>query len=145
MKPINEVKLNFPSNSCNEGFARMAVSSFLVQLDPTVEELNDIKTVVSEAVTNCTVHAYPDSIGLVYITVSIFEDRRVRIKVKDSGKGIEDIAKAMEPTFSTAGAERAGIGFSVMESFTDSLKVRSAVGKGTVVTMVKQLSKRVRS
>lgn len=143
MKPTNEMKLTFPSNSCNEGFARMAVSAFLVQMDPTVEELNDIKTVVSEAVTNCTVHAYPDTIGQVYINVSIYENRRVKIRVKDSGRGIEDIAKAMEPTFSTLGGERAGIGFSVMESFTDSLKVRSKVGKGTVVTMVKQLSRRV--
>lgn len=139
------MKLNFPSNSCNEGFARMAVSAFLVQMDPTVEELNDVKTAVSEAVTNCTVHAYPDTIGPVYITVSIYENRRIRLRVRDTGRGIEDIARAMEPTFSTAPGERAGIGFSVMESFTDRLNVRSAVGKGTTVTMVKQLSRRLQS
>lgn len=140
MKPINEVKINLLSRSSNESFARVAVASFIAQLDPTIEEINDIKTAVSEAVTNCIVHAYKERIDTVYITVAIYENRVVKITVRDRGCGIEDIKKAMEPLFTTAGGERAGLGFAVMESFTDKLSVRSKPGKGTCVTMTKQLS-----
>ena len=142
MKAFNEVKLVIPSRSSNEAYARVAVSSFVAQLDPTLDEINDIKTAVSEAVTNCIVHAYRDYIGLIYITVSVFEDAWVRIKVRDNGCGIPDIDKAMEPLYTTAGGERAGLGFAVMQSFTDRLKVRSTVGKGTTVTMEKIIKRR---
>lgn len=145
MKPINEVKINLLSRSSNESFARVAVASFIAQLDPTIEEINDIKTAVSEAVTNCIVHAYKERIDTVYITVAIYENRVVKITVRDRGCGIEDIKKAMEPLFTTAGGERAGLGFAVMESFTDKLSVRSKPGKGTCVTMTKQLSFRTRA
>lgn len=140
MKYLNEMKLSFPSRSANEAFARTAVSAFLAQLDPTVEEISDIRTAVSEAVTNCIVHGYPDQVGLITVEAGIKEDGRVVIRVKDKGKGIADIAKAMEPMFTTCQTgERAGLGFAVMESFTDKLKVRSTVGKGTVVTMEKRI------
>ena len=142
MKAFNEVKLVIPSRSSNEAYARVAVSSFVAQLDPTLDEINDIKTAVSEAVTNCIVLAYRDYIGLIYITVSVFEDAWVRIKVRDNGCGIPDIDKAMEPLYTTAGGERAGLGFAVMQSFTDRLKVRSTVGKGTTVTMEKIIKRR---
>ena len=135
----DEIKLIIPSRSQNEGFARVAVGSFVARLDPTLEELNDIKTAVSEAVTNCIVHAYRDTIGLIYITVSA-EGNTVTVKIRDRGCGISDVEKAKEPLFTTGGEERAGIGFAVMESFTDKLKVRSAVGKGTTVTMQKKIS-----
>ncbi|MCI8361051.1 MAG: anti-sigma F factor [Clostridiales bacterium] len=130
------------SRSANEGFARVAVSSFIAQLDPTIEELSDIKTAVSEAVTNCIVHAYRQTLGKIYITVSIYEQRKIRIVIRDTGCGIEDVKQAMEPLFTTAGGERAGLGFAVMESFMDKLQVRSKPGKGTVVTLQKQLSLR---
>ena len=145
MKPINEVKINLLSRSSNESFARVAVASFIAQLDPTIEEINDIKTAVSEAVTNCIVHAYKERLDTVYITVSIFDNRVVKITVRDKGCGIDDVKKAMEPLFTTAGGERAGLGFAVMESFMDKLSVRSKLGKGTTVTMTKQLSFRARS
>ena len=135
----DEIKLIIPSRSQNEGFARVAVGSFVARLDPTLEELNDIKTAVSEAVTNCIVHAYRDTIGLIYITVSA-EGNTVTVKVRDRGCGISDVEKAKEPLFTTGGEERAGLGFAVMESFTDKLKVRSTVGKGTTVTMQKKIS-----
>ncbi len=135
----DEIKIVIPSRSRNESFARVAVGAFVARLDPTLEEMNDIKTAVSEAVTNCIVHAYRDTIGLIYITVSA-EGDTVKIKIKDRGCGIPDIEKAREPLFTTGGEERAGLGFAVMESFTDSLKVRSAVGKGTTVTMQKKIS-----
>ena len=147
MKPINEVKIKveFDAISENEGFARVAVASFIAQLDPTIEEINDIKTAVSEAVTNCIVHAYKERIDTVYITVSIFDNRVVKITVRDKGCGIDDVKKAMEPLFTTAGGERAGLGFAVMESFMDKLSVRSKSGKGTTLTMTNQLSFRARS
>ena len=145
MKPINEVKINLLSRSSNESFARVAVASFIAQLDPTIEEINDIKTAVSEAVTNCIVHAYKERLDTVYITVAIFDNRTVKITVRDKGCGIDDVKKAMEPLFTTAGGERAGLGFAVMESFMDKLSVRSKSGKGTTVTMTKQLSLRARS
>ncbi len=135
----DEIKLIIPSRSQNESFARVAVGSFVARLDPTLEELNDIKTAVSEAVTNCIVHAYRDTIGLIYITVSA-EGNTVTVKIRDRGCGISDVEKAKEPLFTTGGEERAGLGFAVMESFTDKLKVRSTVGKGTTVTMQKKIS-----
>ena len=137
MKPINEMKVTFPSRSANEGFARAVVASFLSQLDPAVDELSDLRTAVSEAVTNCIVHAYPDSIGDITVQMRLFENGRTVVKVRDRGCGIEDVEQAMEPLFTTGGDDRSGLGFSVMESFTDRLKVSSRKGKGTVVTMEK--------
>ena len=145
IKPINEMKLSIPSASSNESFARVAVGAFVSQLDPTVEELADIKTAVSEAVTNCTVHAYPESIGTVYIYAAIFADRTILIRVRDKGCGIGDVQTAMQPMWSSLGGERAGLGFAVMQSFTDSVKVRSKVGGGTTVTMKKRLLSKVRA
>lgn len=134
----DEIKLIIPSRSSNEAFARVAVGAFVARFDPTIEELNDIKTAVSEAVTNCIVHAYKDTIGKIYITVSA-EGGVLKIKIRDTGCGIPDVAKAREPLFTTGGEERAGLGFAVMESFTDKLRVRSTVGKGTTITMQKNL------
>jgi len=142
MKAVNEMKLQIPSRSSNESFARVAVAAFVAQLDPTLDEISDIKTAVSEAVTNCIVHAYKENIGNIYITASIYKEGQVRIKIRDTGCGIEDIPKAMEPMFTTAGDERAGLGFAVMESFMDKLRVKSIVGKGTIVTMTKLLKVR---
>jgi len=140
MKVINEVKFTVPSLSVNESVARAVVSSFLVQCDPTVEELADVRTAVSEAVTNAVVHGYRHKTGTIEITVRLLEGREIYIKIRDRGCGIADIRQAMEPLFTTAPEEeRSGLGFSVMESFTDRLQVKSAVGKGTVVTMRKKL------
>ena len=139
MKKINELKMIFDSRSVNESFSRMAVSAFSSQLDMTVEELGDIKTVVSEAVTNCIVHAYKNSIGKIYITCSVFEEGIVRITVRDKGCGIEDVNKAREPLYTSVGGDRSGLGFSVMESFSDKLRVRSKVGVGTTVTIEKRI------
>ena len=144
MKPINEMKVTFPSRSANEGFARAVVASFLSQLDPAVDELSDLRTAVSEAVTNCIVHAYPDSIGDITVQMWLFENGRTVVKVRDRGCGIEDVEQAMEPLFTTGGDDRSGLGFSVMESFTDRLKVSSRKGKGTVVTMEKYIVLRER-
>lgn len=141
-KAINQTKITLLSRSSNESYARVAVAAFAAQLDPTVEEISDIKTAVSEAVTNCIVHAYPDSIGPIYITVGIYEGDLVRIRVRDQGCGIADVKQAMEPLFTTGGSERAGLGFAVMESFTDRLRVRSKPGKGTTVTLEKTIAKR---
>lgn len=135
--------MTFPSVSANEFFARAAVSAFLTQLDPTIEELNDIKTAVSEAVTNCSVHAYRNTIGKVCISAEIFGNNTVRIKIKDKGCGIEDVKKAMEPLYSSLGGERAGLGFAVMQCFSDSVKVKSALGRGTTVTLTKRVNLRV--
>ena len=140
MKPINEMKLAFESRSSNESFARSAVAAFVAVLDPNVEELSDIKTAVSEAVTNCIVHGYKNEIGKVYIHVKIFDGARISICIKDKGCGIPDIKKAMEPLYTTCETgERAGLGFSIMESFMDKLKVRSVPGKGTSVTLEKSI------
>lgn len=144
MKIINEMKISFPSRSANEGFARSVVSSFVAQLDPAVDELADLRTAVSEAVTNCIVHAYPDSIGEITIRAYLYENGRVVVKIRDRGCGIEDVEKAMEPLFTTGGEERSGLGFSVMESFTDKLKVTSQKGRGTVVTLEKYIVLRKR-
>ena len=143
-KAINEMKLVIPSRSANESFARSAVAAFIAQLDPAVDELADIRTAVSEAVTNCIVHAYPDDIGDITLTVRLFADGKVTIRVKDKGCGIENVEQAMEPLFTTGGEERSGLGFSVMESFTDKLKVASRKGRGTVVTMEKYIMLRER-
>ena len=145
MNVQNEMKLSFLSNSVNEAFARTAVTSFFTQLDPTLDELTDIKTAVSEAVTNCIVHAYRDTIGPIQIVARVLENNMAYIKVKDRGCGIEDVKKAMEPLFTTAPEEeRAGLGFAVMESFMDTLRVFSTPGKGTSVVMKKKLTSRVR-
>ncbi len=139
MKPINKFTMTFDSRSANEGFARLAASGFAALLDPTVEELCDIKTAVSEAVTNCIVHAYPDGVGNIYISAAIYETGLFKIKIRDRGCGIEDVKKAMEPLYSSLGGERAGLGFAVMESFCDKLSVRSIPGKGTCVTLDKYI------
>lgn len=139
---INEMRLVVPSRSANEGYARVAVAAFVAQLDPTVEEISDIKTAVSEAVTNSIVHGYKESIGNIYISARLFDDNRVQIKIRDTGCGIPDIEKAMEPLFTTGDGERGGLGFTVMEAFTDKLKVRSVVGRGTTVTMDKRIALR---
>ena len=140
MKPINEMKMSFESRSCNESFARSSVAAFIAVLDPNVEELSDIKTAVSEAVTNCIVHGYKENIGKVYIHVKIFEGARIQISIKDKGCGISDVKKAREPLYTSCeNGERAGLGFSIMESFMDKLKVRSKPGKGTSVTLEKSI------
>jgi stage II sporulation protein AB (anti-sigma F factor) len=137
----NEIKLSFPSLSANESFARAAVAAFISQLDPTPTELADIKCVLSEAVTNCIVHAYKDCIGDVKITVKVRADRSVSIEVKDSGVGIENVEEARQPLFTTGAAEeRSGMGFTVMESFCDKLKIRSKLCRGTTVIMTKRLT-----
>jgi stage II sporulation protein AB (anti-sigma F factor) len=138
-KPINEFKIHFQSKSVNEGFSRAVVSAFVSQLDPTVEEINDIKTAVSEAVTNCIVHAYDDKVGKIYISAFLYEDGEVKIRIRDTGKGIADVKKAREPLYTTGGADRSGLGFSVMETFTDKMYVRSALAKGTTVTLIKRI------
>ncbi len=145
MKGQNYIKLEFPARSANEGFARAAAAAFAVQMDPTLEELGDIKTAVSEAVTNAIVHAYPDSIGTVQLRLRILDGNVLEICVRDRGCGIGDVKRAMEPMFSTGGEERSGMGFTIMSSFTDSLKVKSQPGKGTTVTMAKKLAVRVRA
>ena len=134
MLKTNELKLQFSSKSINESFSRVAVCAFVASLDPNIEELT-----VSEAVTNAIVHGYREKEGKIYITVSLSENNIIRIKIRDKGVGIEDIEKAMEPLFTTSGDERAGLGFAVMESFMDKLKVSSKVGFGTTVTMEKKI------
>lgn len=142
-KPVNEIRLEIDSKSVNEGFARYAVSAFAAQLDPTVEELSDLRCAVSEAVTNAIIHGYRNKQGKVYINARYFEDRSVRIKIVDKGVGIEDIKMAMQPLYTNdPGGERGGMGFAVMQSFTDNLSVRSKPGKGTTVTMTKKLAPR---
>lgn len=138
----NHFNLTIPASSVNESFARACISAFAAQLDPTIEEISDIKTAVSEAVTNCIVHAYENEIGKIYISAELIEPKEIRIKIRDKGKGIENIEKAMEPLYTTVGGERAGLGFAVMTSFMDSVKVRSTVGKGTSIIMVKKIGRR---
>ena len=139
MKILNQFKMQLTARSSNESFARTAVAAFVSQLDPTVEEISDIKTAVSEAVTNCIVHAYKEKLGTIYITVRILENNKVSIKIRDRGCGIPDIAQAMEPLYSSLGGERAGLGFAVMQSFTDKLTVSSKLGRGTTVIMHKKI------
>ena len=141
-KSLNELTLEFPSHSSNESFARTAVACFAAQMDPTLNELEDIKTSVSEAVTNAIVHAYPDTIGKVQLRVRICEGNVLEITVKDRGRGIPDVDKAREPMFTTGGEERSGMGFTIMESFMDKLTVKSMPWRGTTVSMKKKLAAR---
>ena len=143
MNALNYIKLEFPSKSSNEGFARAAAAAFALQLDPTMEELGDLRTAVSEAVTNAIVHAYPDSIGKIVMRMRILDGNTVEITVRDWGRGIEDVEKAMTPLYTSGGEERSGMGFTIMSSFTDRLRVRSVPGKGTAVTMRKLICPRV--
>ena len=138
----NEFTLEFPSRSSNEGFARSAVACFAAQMDPTLNELEDIKTAVSEAVTNAIVHAYPDTIGRVVVKGRICQDNVLEITVKDRGRGIPDVEQARRPMFTTGGEERSGMGFTIMESFMTSLRVTSKVGKGTTVHMKRKIVRR---
>ena len=144
-KAINEMRLEFPSRSSNEGFARAAVACFAAQMDPTVNELEDIKTAVSEAVTNAIVHAYPDALGKVSLRVRICPDNLLELTIRDNGRGIPDVEKARQPMFTTGGEERSGMGFTIMESFMDKLSIRSIPGRGTTVTMRKRLSPRMKA
>ena len=139
---MNEVTLQFPSRSANEGFARSAAACFAAQMDPTLNELEDIKTAVSEAVTNAIVHAYPEDIGQVQMKLRICAENVLEITVRDHGRGIPDVEKARQPMFTTGGEERSGMGFTIMESFTDKLRVRSSPGRGTTVTMVRAIQAR---
>lgn len=139
----NELTLKFPSRSCNEGFARTAIACFAAQMDPTLNELEDIKTSVSEAVTNAIVHAYPDAIGIVTAIVRIYPENVLEIIIKDRGRGIGDVEKARQPMFTTGGEDRSGMGFTIMESFMDKLSVKSVPGRGTTVIMKKKLAHRV--
>lgn len=140
MNIINEMHLKFISKSTNEGFARSVVSAFILELDPTINEIADIKTAVSEAVTNSIVHGYKRESGMIYIDAKITQNKKVIIKIRDKGVGIENVEKAMEPLFTTSQQEeRAGLGFTVMQSFMDNVKVKSAPNKGTTVTLEKQI------
>lgn len=144
-KALNEVTLEFPSRSSNEGFARSAAACFAAQMDPTLNELEDIKTAISEAVTNAIVHAYPDAIGMVTLKLRVCPGNVLELTVKDKGRGIPDIEKARQPMFTTGGEERSGMGFTIMESFMDQLTVRSVPGRGTTVTMKKKLAPRMKT
>ena len=144
-KALNEVTLTFPSRSSNEGFARSATACFAAQMDPTLNELEDIKTAVSEAVTNAIVHGYPDAIGTVILKLRICPGNILELTVKDKGRGIPDVEKARQPMFTTGGEERSGMGFTIMESFMDQLLVRSVPGRGTTVTMNKKLAPRMKT
>ncbi len=141
-KPINEAELTFLSRSANEGFARTAAACFAAQLDPTLEEINDVKTAVSEAVTNAIVHAYPDRLGKVHLRLRLYEDQSLEIQVRDWGVGIADVEQARTPLFTTGSEERSGMGFTIMESFMDEVRVKSTPGKGTVVTLRRVLARR---
>jgi stage II sporulation protein AB (anti-sigma F factor) len=143
MQIINKFNMSLFARSANEGFARSCISAFAAQLDPTLEELNDIKTAVSEAVTNCIVHAYREKLGKIYITAEIVEGGVLKIRIRDTGCGIENVPLALEPLFTTVGGERAGLGFAVMQSFMDSVRVTSKVGKGTTVLMKKRIAPRI--
>ena len=143
MKPVNEAAITFLSRSANEGFARTAAACFAAQLDPTLDEVNDVKTAVSEAVTNAIVHAYPDTLGKVSMKLRIFADNVLEIVIRDWGVGIEDVDRAREPLFTTGDEQRSGMGFTSMESFMDNLRVRSVPGKGTTVTMRRRISRRL--
>ena len=145
IKASNGFTLEFPSRSSNEGFARSAVACFAAQMDPTINELEDIKTAVSEAVTNAIVHAYPDTIGSVTVRVRICPDNVLEVTVKDRGRGIADVDQARQPMFTTGGEERSGMGFTIMESFVDQLAVRSTLGRGTTVVLRKKLAPRIKA
>ena len=140
----NYVTLEFLSRSSNEGFARVAAAGFAAQLDPTLDELGDIKTAVSEAVTNAIVHGYPDQLGKIVMKLKLLENNTIEITVRDWGKGIEDIQQARQPLFTTGGEERSGMGFTIMDSFMDRLTVKSTSGRGTTVTMRRRISARIK-
>ena len=142
MKFENYMILEFPSKSTNEAFARSAVACFAAQLDPTLEELGDIRTAVSEAVTNCIVHAYPDGLGIIYLRCRILKDNVLDIVIKDRGVGIPDIDQARRPAYTTGGSDRSGMGFTIMESFMSDLEITSKAGKGTSVHMRRKLQRR---
>lgn len=143
-KVKNKMKLQLPSLSVNEGMARAAVAAFCSQLDPGATDIADIKCAVSEAVTNCIVHAYRDTLGVIYITVTLYSDNTAKIEIRDRGCGIPDVKAAREPLYTTdAAGERSGMGFTVMESFTDGIRVRSRVGVGTTVTMIKKIGQKI--
>jgi len=142
-KATNEVTIDFSSRSANEGFARTTAACFAAQLDPTLDEVNDIKTAVSEAVTNCIVHAYPDRLGEIRMRMRLFDDGSMELIIKDWGVGIADVEQARTPLYTTGNDERSGMGFTIMESFMDGMKVRSIPGKGTTVTLRKKISPRL--
>ena len=142
MKAIDQANIVFTSRSANEGFARAAAACYAAQLDPTLDEIADIKTAVSEAVTNDIVHAYPDTLGRVALRLRLLEGGVLEIQVRDRGVGIADVAQARTPLFTTGNEERSGMGFTIMESFMDTLQVRSAPGRGTTVTMRKRIARR---
>ena len=142
MKQSDYIKFEFPSKSINEGFARAAAASFAARLDPTLEELADVKTAVSEAVTNCIVHAYPDTVGTIWMRVAVKGDNVLEIQIKDKGIGIPDVDLAREPLFTTGGDDRSGMGFTIMESFMDAVRVRSQQGKGTTVTLTRKIRRK---
>lgn len=142
MKFQNYMILEFPSRSVNEAFARSSVACFAAQMDPTLDELGDIRTAVSEAVTNCIVHAYPDGFGLITLRCRILKDNTLDIVIKDKGVGIPDVEQARRPAYTTGGSERSGMGFTIMESFMTELKINSSPGKGTTVHMRRKLSRK---
>ena len=142
MKFGNYMILDFPSKSCNEAFARSAVACFAAQMDPTLDELGDIRTAVSEAVTNCIVHAYPDELGNITLRCRILKDNVLDIVVKDKGIGIPDVEQAKRPAYTTGGSDRSGMGFTIMESFMTELSISSKPGKGTTVHMRRKLQRR---
>ena len=141
--PVNSATVEFLSRSANEGFARTTAACFAAQMDPTLDEVNDIKTAVSEAVTNCIVHAYPNELGKIRMKLRLFEDNTLEVVVQDWGVGIADVAQARTPLFTTGNEERSGMGFTIMESFMDALKVKSAPVKGTTVTLRRRISRRL--
>ena len=141
--PVNSATVELLSRSANEGFARTTAACFAAQMDPTLDEVNDIKTAVSEAVTNCIVHAYPNELGKIRMKLRLFEDNTLEVVVQDWGVGIADVAQARTPLFTTGNEERSGMGFTIMESFMDALKVKSAPGKGTTVTLRRRISRRL--
>ena len=141
--PVNSATVEFLSRSANEGFARTTAACFAAQMDPTLDEVNDIKTAVSEAVTNCIVHAYPNELGKIRMKLRLFEDNTLEVVVQDWGVGIADVAQARTPLFTTGNEERSGMGFTIMESFMDALKVKSAPGKGTTVPRRRRISRRL--
>lgn len=145
MQVINKFNMTLLARSANESFARACIAAFAAGLDPTIEELNDIKTAVSEAVTNCIVHAYNEKLGKIYITAEIIEGGILKVRIRDTGCGIENVELALKPLYTTVGGERAGLGFAVMQSFMDTLKVTSKPGRGTTVTMQKRIMPRISS
>ena len=142
MKEINQMTLVFEGRSVNESFARVTAAAFLAQLDPTLQEIAEIKTVVSEAVTNCIVHAYPDELGRIKLRMRFYEDNTIEITVKDKGVGIPDVAQAREPLYTTGNEERSGMGFTIMETFMTDFRVKSVPGKGTTIHMLRELRKK---